>query len=168
MNLYLVRHGEAAPLGGTVQRDADRPLTQRGEKDVATIAGALAAVDGEPALILTSPLARAMQTARIIATVMKVPPEIRATENLSPGFRPKALLAELTGLGAVKGVIAVGHQPDLGGLIAYLVAEGSYVGLSIPPGAAACVVLGDSLAPGDTVLRWLLTADMVRRITTTT
>jgi phosphohistidine phosphatase len=168
MNLYLVRHGEAAPVGGTVHRDADRLLTRRGEQDVAAIAVALAAFNGEATVILSSPLARAMQTARIIASTMKAPPEIRPTENLSPGFRPKALMAELEGLGDVSGIIAVGHQPDLGGLFAYLAAEGSYVGLSLPPGAAACLAIGASRSPQDTMLRWLLTPEMAHRITSTT
>ncbi|MBP1647501.1 MAG: hypothetical protein H6Q30_946, partial [Bacteroidetes bacterium] len=35
MNLYLARHSEAVATGGSVVRDADRPLSVRGEEDAA-------------------------------------------------------------------------------------------------------------------------------------
>jgi len=65
MNLFVVRHGHAAPVGGDILRDGDRPLTERGEEEAAMVAGALAS-RRKIAVVLVSPLLRAQQTARIL------------------------------------------------------------------------------------------------------
>jgi phosphohistidine phosphatase len=67
MRLLLVRHGIAAPLGGEVARDEDRPLTAQGERRLRQVAGALVRLAARPRAILTSPLLRARQTAEILA-----------------------------------------------------------------------------------------------------
>jgi phosphohistidine phosphatase len=164
LNLYVTRHCEAAPLGGAVQRDADRPLTAGGEDDARLIAGALAALEGSFGLILSSPLERALQTSKIIASLLPGTPPVTTSGNLAPGFRPKTLLAELAQASSVKGVIIVGHQPDLGELITLLVADGSSAGIVFPPGAAAKITFDPAPGGHESGLHWLLTPETVRRL----
>lgn len=65
----LLRHGHAEPAVPG-QRDFDRSLTLDGERD-ATAAGAwLAAHDFRPARVLSSPAARAAETARNACTAL--------------------------------------------------------------------------------------------------
>ena len=45
MNLYIVRHAEAVPLGRGISRDADRPLSAHGERDAAVVGRVLALAD---------------------------------------------------------------------------------------------------------------------------
>lgn len=164
MNLYIIRHCEAAPVGGRVRLDADRPLTPRGEEDAAMVAGALAALDNNIGVILSSPLVRAVQTSRIIASRIPGAPSVTPTGNLSPGFRPKALLTELAAAPASKGVILVGHQPDLGELIALLIADGSSAEIGFPPGAAAKITFEPARGAHEARMHWLLTPEALRRL----
>ncbi len=164
MNLYIIRHCEAASVGGNVRHDADRPLTARGEEDALLVAGALAALDGTIGLILSSPLVRALQTSRIVASHLPGAPAVTPSGNLSPGFRPKALLADLAAAPAGKGIILVGHQPDLGELIALLIADGAPASWAFPPGAAAGISYDPARGAREATMHWLLTPETLRRL----
>ena len=64
MRIYIVRHGEAelATLGAS---DAERQLTAKGQRQAARVGTALRVLGGIPAVVLTSPLPRARQTAEL-------------------------------------------------------------------------------------------------------
>lgn len=165
VNLYLVRHGEAASLGGKVTRDADRPLTAKGERDIASMGSALSRLDGEVSAILSSPLTRALQSAEILASAVAGHPLVTRTRNLAPGFLPRELLAEIRSMGGAQSVIAVGHQPDLGTLLSYLVADSSLLSVAFPPGAAARISLAHTLGQGGSALHWLLSPESLHCLT---
>jgi len=69
MNLLLIRHAIAAPLGQPAKRDEDRQLTELGERRFEVVARALREIVPKPSAILTSPLVRARQTAAIAAKI---------------------------------------------------------------------------------------------------
>src|SRR5262245_29492118 len=111
MEILLVRHGHAvddAPGLG----DAGRWLSARGRKTTRRVARWLAkSKKRRPALIWTSPLVRATQTAEIVAAYGNYKGEIRALAELSPGRDPgdlRKLLAEAPDLGPL---VLVGHEP---------------------------------------------------------
>jgi phosphohistidine phosphatase len=166
MNLYIVRHGDALPVGKTIPGDAERPLSSRGEKDIAALGDVIAGEQSAGILVLASPLTRARQTAEIIAGKLDGPPGIRVSENLAPGFRPKALLSELANAG-VEMIVAVGHQPDLTTFLSYVIADQSYAGVAFPPGGVAKITMHPSRADNDAMLHWLLTPELVHRILST-
>ena len=62
--LLLVRHAIAEPRGVGWPDDGERPLTSKGEARMREIAGRLMALGENSDVILTSPLTRAMETAR--------------------------------------------------------------------------------------------------------
>jgi phosphohistidine phosphatase len=165
MNLYLVRHGDAARVGGAIRVDADRPLTADGERDVTIVADALTRLNGRIAMIWTSPLRRALQTAQILAARLAGPPAVTPTANLAPGFRPADLLADIAASDAATGLVLVGHQPDLGGLLSALVTDALYAAVAFPPGTVAMITLPRAPAIEDATLQWLLTPEALRRIT---
>jgi phosphohistidine phosphatase len=112
--LWLLRHGEAEP-GGPAVRDADRRLTPRGE-DQARAAGRMLAHLGVAFdLVATSPKARALQTAQLVAEPLGA--DVTVHDPLADGFDLDAALD----LGAMAGddgwVLAIGHNPDFAQIV---------------------------------------------------
>jgi phosphohistidine phosphatase len=106
--LWLLRHGEAEPHG--TRPDADRELTDRG-RDQSRVAGrALAALGIEVHLALTSPKARALETAQLACAALGVEPVEHAA--LAEGFDAREAIALLQAAGADQRVLVVGHEPD--------------------------------------------------------
>ena len=104
MLVFLVRHAHAEPG----DPDELRELSERGRREAEAVAERLATHETPPALVVTSPLTRARQTAARIAAATGA--EVRPDERLGPG----ATAAELRAVvGEEAGpVAAVGHQPD--------------------------------------------------------
>src|SRR5262245_53631497 len=121
MRLILFRHGPAGrrdvarwPDGGV------RPLTTRGEQRTRAAAHGLTRWEPEIHSILTSPLARAAATARILAEAVG-DAEVEAVEALRPGGSWRQVLAVLSAPPAERTVVLVGHEPDLGKLAGTLI-----------------------------------------------
>ena len=165
MILYLTRHAEAAKVGGAITRDADRTLTDHGRDDARIMGTALARLDPNISVIIASPLVRAVQTGEIICQALTGHPAVQTSNSIVPGFRPKRLLEELLALGTGKSLVAVGHQPDLSGFIAYLVADESPAGVAMAPAAVAKLSIPDGDPAAGAQLLWLLTPEVVRTIT---
>jgi phosphohistidine phosphatase len=113
MRLFLVRHAEAA----SGEPDELRPLTSTGREQARALGERLAPV--APAVVLTSPLLRARETAAAIARATGA--ELRVDERLAPGATLTALLGAADGLG--EPLVAVGHQPDCGEIAAALTGD---------------------------------------------
>jgi phosphohistidine phosphatase len=164
MNLYLIRHAEAVALGGSIIRDADRPLTERGIEDSRNVGKALGRLDPGITIVLTSPLRRARQTAENIAAVLKGHVVPRVTERLAPGFRVKALLEELRTVGQASGVVMIGHQPDLSMTIGNLIDGQSHTSIAMPPGSVARIRMSGAGPPAEAHLQWLLTPELLKSL----
>ncbi len=108
MRVYFLRHGEADWPNWT-GLDSDRPLTDKGIKEMKVIGEAIAGLKIELAAILTSPYRRASQTAEAVAHALNLPAKIEP--SLEPGFDAAALgaLIERQGGGDL---MVVGHEPD--------------------------------------------------------
>ena len=154
MKLYVMRHGPAADDAPT-GRDADRVLTPAGRERVRLVAAALEENDESPFAILSSPLARALETAEIVADVTHLARRAREDHKaqlagasggveirreLGMGTDKLALLAELVRAGR-KRVMIVGHEPDLSMLVTSLTG-------SMPDGGMQkAMVVGVKLTP---------------------
>jgi len=108
MDLYFLRHGEA-DWPDWKKPDDERPLTKRGKKEMREVAAFLKRVKARPALILTSSLPRASQTAEIAAEHLKV--KYCEDKLLAPGFRCDAL-ERLLKKYPEESLMLVGHEPD--------------------------------------------------------
>jgi phosphohistidine phosphatase len=104
MLVFLVRHAHA----DKGDPDELRALSERGRGEARAVARRLAEHETPPALVLTSPLLRARQTAEPIAQASGA--ELRADERLAPGLTPDGLVAALDDEPGP--VAVVGHQPD--------------------------------------------------------
>lgn len=112
MKLYVMRHGEALPVGGDVREDSQRPLSPTGKTQVRRVAEGLKRRSESVAAVISSPLRRAQETARITAEVMGVP-SIETSKLLAPSASPAGLRSMLTSYIKTPGVLLVGHHPDV-------------------------------------------------------
>jgi phosphohistidine phosphatase len=101
--IWLLRHGDAED---EATDDAARRLTPKGERQAEAAGGALAALEARIDACLSSPKARALDTARTVCAELEI--EVEQTDALRGGdFDPEELAA---GRGEV---LLVGHEPDL-------------------------------------------------------
>ena len=121
MILYLVRHGIAVDRTDPKSPpDPDRPLTAHGVQKTRSAALGLRAMGAKPDVMITSPYARAAQTAEIFAEALEFPVEkIRVNESLKPSGNPGEIVRELAHLRAKEAAI-FGHAPHLDLTIALL------------------------------------------------
>ena len=115
MNLFLLRHADADTEATT---DDGRRLSEKGiaqSKKVARFCEVHALV---PELILTSPILRADETAKIVGTHLKI--EILTAPWLACGMHPERALDELRAFDHFDGIMLVGHEPDFSHLAAHL------------------------------------------------
>lgn len=111
MELYLIRHGIAAERG-TYLNDEDRPLVKKGEKKTRQLGKYLLSKGLKFDSILTSPLVRARQTAKILQEE-NLSPNVQVFSPLTPGGNIQDLL-NWHDNNRVNYLALVGHQPDLG------------------------------------------------------
>ena len=108
MRLYFLRHGEA-DWPNWDGPDDERPLTERGKKEMRKVAKFLRELDIPLDDILSSPLPRARQTADIVADRFKL--QVREQETLGGGFSVSGL-KEIIQQYAVDNLMVVGHDPS--------------------------------------------------------
>jgi phosphohistidine phosphatase len=154
MKLYVMRHGPAEDDSST-GRDADRILTASGRERVRAVAQKLVEEGEAPFIILSSPLARSLETAELVAEVTHLATRAREDEKarlggatgaveirreLGMGAGKLTLLAELV-RAHKKRVMIVGHEPDLSMLVTSLIGhppdggmqKGMVVGVKLIP-----------------------------------
>ncbi|MGC1380314.1 MAG: phosphohistidine phosphatase SixA [Candidatus Baltobacteraceae bacterium] len=152
MKCYFLRHGLAAEPAEWRGDDFDRPLTREGRERMEREAKAIADLALGLDVIVTSPLARARQTAEIVAQRLKMGARLIEDKRLGNGLgvdRLGALLAEHAG---AESLMLVGHEPSMSATIGRL-AGGA--GIELKKGALACVELADPSSRTGTLL-WLL------------
>jgi phosphohistidine phosphatase len=116
MNLYFLRHGEADWPNWDKPDDA-RPLTDRGKKEMRKVADFLKQLGLRVDQIITSPLPRAEQTARIAAEALGL--KVHEENLLLSGFgirELKRLIKKYPG----ESMMIVGHEPDFTNVISAL------------------------------------------------
>ena len=164
MNLYLLRHAKAHPRSPKWRPDSKRPLTREGENIMFDVAKGIKALDVSFDAILTSPYARALRTAEILAEVYKSQ-KLFETAHLAPDAAVKEILDELNeNFGAAKEIVLVGHEPFLTRLISTLLTgqEGMTVEFKK---AGFCKLTIEKVEFGKCAcLNWLLTPRQLMRL----
>jgi phosphohistidine phosphatase len=112
MDLILWRHAEA----GDGIPDGERPLTKKGHKQAAAMAGWLGEHLPKRVRILVSPAIRAQQT----AAALEQP--FTTVREIGVGARATAVVDAAGWPDAGDTVVVVGHQPTLGRVAALLLA----------------------------------------------
>ncbi len=157
MQLYFLRHGVADWPDWDPARDDERPLTDAGVVKMKAEAKTIERLELDLKAILTSPLARARQTAEVVAERLAV----KAIEEpaLAPGFNAKRLQEVLKRYPDAGALMLVGHEPDFSRTIAQLIGGGR---VAVKKGGLARVDL-ESIDPPKGELVWLFAPKTLAR-----
>src|SRR3984957_8011118 len=150
VNLYLMRHCEPTP---GVPMDGSRSLTPAGVKQAEQMAAWLVAEIGRVDYVVTSPFARASETAEVMGKALGAP-VIASTSALQPDGKSEAAWNEIKRLAVDStDVLIVGHHPSLSALMLWLMGlDSAGDEIRSPHGSIAELV---GAGRGRMVLRWL-------------
>jgi phosphohistidine phosphatase len=152
MLIYFLRHGEA-DWPDWKRPDDERPLTEKGKKEMHQVGAFLANLSVKPDVVLTSPLPRASQTAEIAAHYV----DAKSVEDdlLAPGFG-RSELKKLLKKRGYQSLMVVGHEPDFSKTICKL----TRARVKLSKAGIALVEVDPALRDGK--LLWLLPPKMAK------
>ncbi|HYR73653.1 MAG TPA: methyltransferase [Candidatus Acidoferrum sp.] len=153
MLLILMRHGEAGEADSRRwPDDRQRPLTDAGRREHARVAEALRRMGVRFDRLLSSPFARARETAEITARAYGGAPAPELTELLGDRAEPAATLAGLAAVEA-SALLCVGHEPTLSHLAALLTSRDGSARIEMAKSGVAVIECVDPVAAGRGLLR---------------
>ena len=171
LDLLIVRHAIAVEhvdwKGGP---DSERPLTDKGRALMKRNAAGLARAFPRLDLIATSPFVRAAQTAEIVKDAYgRV--GIEEVSALASGGERSEVVAWLRNrrqqadLAEPAAHIAlVGHEPDLGQLVSWLVSGQAHVPFEMRKGGACLLRFSEPPGAGRATLRWFASPSLLRKL----
>ena len=163
MDLYILRHGIAEERSSS-GKDRDRVLVDEGKEKTRAAGKALRKMDIDFDLALSSPFARAWQTAEIIAEECGCAKVLQECDALSAGAPMKAVFEELRkAAGRHSSMLVVGHEPDLSRLISVLLSGSTELAITMKKGGLAKLTCA-LVEPGGARLEWLLTPKHLCRL----
>lgn len=165
MDLYLIRHAIAEPVGDANDfLDEKRKLTAEGRERMQQAARGLRLLEVKFDLILTSPLYRAIETAEILTDAMEMD---RGLISQTSALLPGASAASLTNAirkQTVESIALVGHQPDLGQTISRIVCGYPDAAIQFRKGSVCAITVTEIAPTIRGTLSWLLTSKQLRLI----
>jgi phosphohistidine phosphatase len=159
--IYFLRHASAGKSKANPKQDDKRPLDKDGVRQCASIGRALAAVDTQVDVILSSPLKRAVQTASLVANELGFEGKIDFTEALGKNAEFEAFHDLLRKQMKRDAILVVGHNPSLSAFLSRVISGDNDRSVDLKKGAVARVEY-DGRKPG--TLEWLLTPKAVETI----
>ena len=163
MELLIVRHAIAEDrevFAATGREDALRPLTAEGTRKMKRTARGLHEVGPSIDVVVSSPFTRASETAEILRREYDLD-RVETARELEPGT---ALSDVATWLGQLdQNVVAiVGHEPQLGRLVTYLVTGSEQSGVELKKGGVCLVEFEDKPSAGSGRLAWAIPPGILR------
>ena len=162
MDCILLRHGIAVERDEWKGSDGDRPLTERGAKRVAQTAAGLSRLDVQPTHVFSSPLIRAIETAKIVHRSLRVGSAMHVIDELLPDAPPHRLLSILRKLPPESCVLCIGHEPQLGMTASVLLSGRGSASFSLRKAGACWIELQIPAKPCRGILHWWLTPGQLR------
>lgn len=161
MIIYFVRHASAGEQMSNPKKDEKRPLDADGIEQCGYMGRALAALNVQPDVIVSSPLKRATQTASLIGNEIGY----EAKLQLEPAMRPEGSFADfrrmLDKYSKHEAIMLVGHNPSISDFLSKIIAKsGCEAQIDFKKGAVARVETERRAA----ILNWFLTPKLAREI----
>ena len=155
--LLVIRHGragDAEEFAKTGLSDDERPLTDKGAREIERVAKGLQSIVDKIDLLAASPLARAQQTAEIVAEEYGI-----AIGETVEELRPSSSFAAFAEWARQKPdvVAVVGHDPHLSRLATWLMSGVDSPNVALKKGGACLLEFEQAVDGGEGVLRWLMT-----------
>ena len=169
IELILVRHAKAEQRDPVSQPDdSARRLTESGRRKMREAAAGLSRILSGVDWIITSPYARAAETAEILAPALspgggaQLP--VDTCKELCPGGSVNALLAFLRKRPERRRIVLVGHDTDLSEMAAALIGARECDGLELKKGGGCLIRFDEGFALGAGQLIWWLTPSILRAL----
>ena len=164
MILYILRHGIAEDAAADGD-DGARKLTPKGREKMRDASEGMRNFGLKFDAILTSPLARATETAEIVGAAYANIPIPQVVPALATGVPPLEAIAALRAFAKQKHVMIVGHEPQLS-TIASILLTGSPDSAKVTLKKGGCIALKMSVRPdkGGADLLWMLTPRQLRNL----
>ncbi len=159
MLLYFLRHADSANSG--YANDFDRELTEEGRAQANDVAQTIRALKLVFTHVLSSPLIRARQTAKIAISNFSTL-EIQDCDYLSPLSEPRNLFGELAQYPQDSRILLVTHEPFASSCIASLISGANESKVAMKKASMACLETHSSVQRGTGILLWLLTNEQMR------
>jgi phosphohistidine phosphatase len=161
MIIYFVRHASAGEHLSNPKKDEKRPLDADGIEQCGVVGRALAGLNVQPDVIISSPLKRATQTASLIGNELGYEGKLQ----LEPALRPEGAFADfrrmLDKYAKHEAVMVVGHNPSITEFLARMIAKSGCEALvDFKKGAVARA----ETVRHSAVLNWFFTPKMAREI----
>ena len=161
MIVYFLRHASAGQPLASPKKDEKRALDKEGIEQCGYVGRALAALDVQVDIIISSPLKRSTQTAALVGNEMGHEGKLQ----IEAALRPQASFADfrkmLDKYASQEAVLVVGHNPNLSEFLGRLVSQtGCEASLDLRKGAVARVELRRNSGS----LHWCLTPKILRSL----
>lgn len=161
MILYFLRHASAGEHVENPKKDEKRALDKEGIEQCGYIGRALAALDVQVDVIVSSPLKRSTQTASLVGNELGYEGKLQ----LDAGLRPEAGLADFRKMLAKyarhDAIMVVGHNPNLSQFLGSVISDsGCEASLELKKGGVAKVETRRTSG----TLQWCVTAKLLRTL----
>jgi len=161
MILYFLRHASAGEHLVNPKKDEKRALDKEGIEQCGYIGRALAALDVQVDVIISSPLKRSTQTASLVGNELGYEGKLQ----LDTGLRPQANLADfrrmLEKYVRQEAIMLVGHNPNLSQFLGSVISDsGCEASVELKKGAVAKVEMRRSSG----TMQWCLTPKVLRTL----
>jgi len=159
MILYFLRHASAGEHLTNPKKDEKRALDKEGIEQCGYIGRALAALDVQVDVIISSPLKRCTQTASLVGNELGYEGKMQT----DPGLRPEAGLADfrkiLEKYSRQEAVMVIGHNPNLSQFLGSVISDsGCEASVELKKGAVAKVEMRRSSG----TMQWCVTPKVLR------
>lgn len=166
MRVLVIRHAIAEDREAFAKTGADdgaRPLTARGRRRMRAASRGLRRAVPKIDLLATSPLSRAVDTAKIVSAAFDGLKTVEVPQ-LTPKGSVHGLLKWLQERKPHSTVALVGHEPQLGVFVSWLLTGLQESFVELKKGGACLIELTEQARPGRGTLLWLLRPSQLRRI----
>lgn len=161
MIIYFLRHASAGSHLANPKKDEKRGLDKDGIEQCGHVGRALAALDIQVDVIVSSPLKRATQTASLVGNEIGHEGKLQIENALRPGASFADFKKLLEKYAKHDAMMVVGHNPNLSEFLGRSVAEGACeASVDLKKGAVARVDMSRTSG----TLQWCLTPRIVRTV----
>jgi phosphohistidine phosphatase len=161
MIIYFLRHASAGEHLINPKKDEKRALDKDGIEQCGYVGRALAAIEAQVDVIISSPLKRATQTASLVGNEMGYEGKLQ----IEAALRPAATFADfrrmLEKYATQESIMVVGHNPNLSQFLGMAICEsGCEASVDLKKGAVARVEMRRSSG----TLQWCWTPKALRTL----
>ena len=161
MIIYFLRHASAGEPVKNPKKDEKRALDEVGVEQCGNVGRALAALDVQVDMILSSPLKRAAQTASLVGNEMGYEGKLQLEDGLRPGASFADFRKMVDKYARHEAIMVVGHNPNLSEFLGRSISEsGCEAAVDLKKGGIARVETGRNAG----MLHWYLTPKVVRAL----